>query len=248
MTRLMGDAIADNAGALEQVAGLQLVAGYVTGTPDIQWTAADWALFPNLPQVTIDQGAAGSPVAGATVRDVEAGAWTAGSAVSSQPWTAPRPTIYCDQSTLPAVLQAGWQGDLWLAIIGWSPGTALPTTPGCEVVAVQYAQNVSATYDLSYVLDTTWPATGGNDVLIIWAPTGAYLLSGGKLHAVANQDDLNLYIAAGVGQAGSASGSRVSAAELTALQSDFPPGNPAVTVDTTGATYTITGTATPASA
>lgn len=158
MTRTMGDAIADNVPALAQVSGLQLVAGYVTGTPDILWTAADWAEFPGLPQVTIDQGYTGSPVPSAIVRDVEEGAWTAANAVNMSDWTPVRPTIYCDQSDLTGVLAAGWQGDLWLAIPGWVTGQALPTAPGCTVVAVQNQPDAgNGAYDLSVVLDPYWP-------------------------------------------------------------------------------------------
>ena len=32
------------------------VAGYVSGTPDIQWTATDWARFPHSGRVRIEQG------------------------------------------------------------------------------------------------------------------------------------------------------------------------------------------------
>jgi hypothetical protein len=157
MTRLMGDAIHDNVAALAAVPGLQLVAGYVTGSPDIIWTAADWDLFPSLPHVTIDQGYTGSPVASAIVRDVETGAWTPANAVATSPWTPARPTIYCNQSTLPAVLAAGWQGDLWLAIVGWATGDALPAAPGCTIVAVQNELDVGNAYDLSTVIDPYWP-------------------------------------------------------------------------------------------
>jgi hypothetical protein len=158
MTRTMGDAIAANAPTLATASGLQLVAGYVTGSSDILWTASDWALFPNQVHVTIDQGYTGSPVPSADVRDVETGAWSASGAVDSGPWTAARPTIYCNQSTLPSVLSAGWQGDLWLAIVGWEPGQALPSAPGCNIAAVQ--NNLDAgggAYDLSVVLDPYWP-------------------------------------------------------------------------------------------
>lgn len=153
MTRLMGDAIHDDVSQLAAVPGLQLVAGYVTGSVDIVWTAADWAQFPGLPHVTIDQGFTGSPVADAIVRDVETGAWTPQNAVTGQPWTAARPTIYCNMSTLPAVLAAGWRGDLWLAMPGHT-GTP-PAIPGCNVVAIQ--DTFTASYDLSTVYDDTWP-------------------------------------------------------------------------------------------
>jgi|SRR5215469_7344905 len=158
MTRTMGDAIHDNVSALAGVSGLELVAGYVTGSPDIVWTAADWARFPGIPHVEIDQGFTGAPVYSATVQDVETGAWTPGSVPSWQSHcTAPRPTVYCNQSTLPAVLATGWRGNLWLAIPGWQNGAALPSAPGCTVVAVQNQLDVASAYDLSTVLDPTWP-------------------------------------------------------------------------------------------
>jgi hypothetical protein len=239
----MGDAIHDNVASLP--AGLQLVAGYVTGTPDIQWTAADWARFPGIPHVTIDQGYQSPPVTTATVRDVEAGAWTVSSAVDRTNWTAARQTIYCDQATLPGVLQAGWQGDLWLAIVGWQPGQSLPAAPGCTVVAVQNQQNVGSLYDLSVVLDPTWPYAAGpaqeNDMpVIMYLPTGTYLLSGGKMHHVVDSTSAAIYEGAGFPILHG-----ITDAEGTALLADFPPGNPAVTVNTTGPAYTITGTATP---
>lgn len=157
----MADAIHDNVRSIPS--GVQLVAGYVTGSPDIQWTAADWALFPGIPHVTIDQGFTGSPVPSAIVRDVETGAWGAGAAVTERPWTPPRPTIYCNQSTLASVTGAGWRGDLWVAIIGWQPGQPWPAPVqaavnlGCTVVAVQNQQNVNGLYDLSVVLNPDWP-------------------------------------------------------------------------------------------
>lgn len=166
MSRTMGDAIHANVASLP--AGLELVAGYVTGTPDIQWTSADWDRFPGIPHVTIDQGANGSPVPAATVRDVETGAWTPVAAVNQAPWTPARPTIYCNQSTLPAVLAAGWRGDLWLAIDGWQPGDALPNLGGCTLVAVQ--NTFAANYDLSVVLDPSWPAADQQGTSVIEIP------------------------------------------------------------------------------
>lgn len=158
MTRKMGDAIHDNVSALAAVPGLQVVAGYVTGSPDIVWTAADWARFPGIPHVAIDQGFTGAPVYSATVQDVETGAWAPASVPNWQAHcTAPRPTVYCNQSTLPAVLATGWRGNLWLAIPGWQTGNTLPSAPGCTVVAVQNQLSVANEYDLSVVLDSTWP-------------------------------------------------------------------------------------------
>jgi len=188
MTRSMGDAIHDNVAALARVPGLQLVGGYVTGSADILWTPADWALFPRQLHVTIDQGYTGSPVPTAIVRDVEPGAWTPAAAVNRNGWTAARPTIYCDRSDLSragGVLASGWRGDLWLAYPGWQPGQALPAAPGCNYVAVQNQLNVANAYDLSVVLDDTWPIGGTvltawqrGSVQVLYSPAGQLQISG----------------------------------------------------------------------
>lgn len=156
--RLMGDAIHDQVPQLAAVSGLQVVGGYVTGSPDIVWTPADWLRFRALPRVEIDQGFTGAPQYGATVQDVETGAWGPGDVPNWQAHcTAPRPTVYCNRSTLPAVLATGWRGNLWLAIPGWVIGQQLPAAPGCTIVAVQNQLDVANAYDLSQVLDPTWP-------------------------------------------------------------------------------------------
>jgi hypothetical protein len=189
MTRLMGDAIHDNVAQLASVPGLQLVAGYVTGSSDILWTTPDWNRFPGIPHVTIDQGYTGSPVPTAIVRDVEPGAWTPAAAVNRSNWTAARPTIYCDQNDLSragGVLASGWQGDLWIAIPGWQPGHSLPAAPGCNIVAVQNQLDVNAAYDLSQVIDQLWPIGGPvavtawqpGSVHILYSPTGQMQISG----------------------------------------------------------------------
>lgn len=154
MTTVGYDAIHDNVHFLPQDAAV--VMGYDTGSAAIKWTDADWARFTTTRKVHIDQGAGGSPFVTATVRDVETGAWTPEAAVS-QPWDSrvARPTIYCNRDTLPRVMAAGWQGELWLAIPGWKPGQTLPDHGNSRVVAVQ---NVFAgDYDSSIVLDPTWP-------------------------------------------------------------------------------------------
>jgi hypothetical protein len=150
----MGDATHDNVPELAKVPGLQLVAGYDTGSPSIDWTSADWARFPGVPHVTIDQGFTGSPNLAANVRDVEPGAWAPGQAVDRSGWNVPRPTIYCNQSTLPSVLADGWKGDLWLAIPGHTGPP--PAVRDCVVVAIQDDYNNPA-YDLSTVYDPYWP-------------------------------------------------------------------------------------------
>lgn len=197
MSRIMGDAIHDNVPALAGVPGLQLVAGYVTGSADIQWTAGDWARFPELPHVTIDQGFTGSPVAGAVVRDVETGAWLPQAAVDRAGWTAARPTIYCNRNDLSregGVLQCGWKGDLWLAYPGWSPGMPLPDAPGCNYVAVQAKLSVAGAYDLSFVLDPFWPWEG--PVLTAYQPgsVGLVYTPAGQLQMYGVGQDGVLYV------------------------------------------------------
>jgi hypothetical protein len=80
---VMIDAIHADAGNIP--AGTPKVAGYVTGTPDIQWTSPDWARFPSSGHVRIDQSAALAEWAsgGADVADVESGAATQASAVAA---------------------------------------------------------------------------------------------------------------------------------------------------------------------
>lgn len=127
---------------------------YGTGSPGIQWNDAEKALFPHSVLVEIDQGGAGTPVPSAQVRDVESGAWAPGQAVSKAGWTAERPTIYCNRSTLPSVAADGWQGDVWLAWPGWA-GETLPSYPGITIVAVQ--DEFHADYDHTTILDQAWP-------------------------------------------------------------------------------------------
>jgi hypothetical protein len=159
VTRSMGDAIHINVAALH-AAGLDIAAGYVTGTPTIRWTPADWALFAGRPVVTIDQaGGLGSPVTNADVRDVETGAWTVGAAVITAGWTAPRPTIYCSLSMLPQLAAASWHGAVWVADWTGTPPASPPVVPpGMTCVAVQYSdQGGGGAYDLSVVFDPYWP-------------------------------------------------------------------------------------------
>lgn len=133
-----------------------VVMGYDTGDPTTRWTALDWKRFPRARKVHIDQGFTGSPVLTATVRDVEPRAWGARQAVQdTKGWNPVRPTIYCDQADLPAVLNAGWHGDLWLAILTTRPPAAPPDIPGCTVVAVQH--RFGSLFDTSVVFDDFWP-------------------------------------------------------------------------------------------
>lgn len=154
MVTLGFDAIHDNVSHIP--ASALVVLGYDTGTPDVKWVQTDWDRFPHARHVHIDQGFTGSPALHATVRDVETGAWDATRAVQDTAgWDAERPTIYCSEHTLPAVLDAGWKRDLWLVI----PSNSIPVTPphveGCTVVAVQYS--FPGLFDVSAVFDDHWP-------------------------------------------------------------------------------------------
>lgn len=160
MTRIMGDAIGTQAGSIPR--SVQMVAGYVTGLGDVPWSDAQWIMFPGIPHVTIDQGAGASPNYAADVIDIETGAFTV---THVHDWlmnaTAPDPAIYVNQSNMNAAIvaavgAAGWKGAIWLAFPGWTLGMPLPRLPkGCRYVAVQDV--FAGAYDLSTVLDDTWP-------------------------------------------------------------------------------------------
>jgi Putative peptidoglycan binding domain len=176
VTRVMGDTIHDNIHALPPT--IQLVGGYDTGSPDIKWIPSDWNAFPHIPHVHIDQGYGDTPVAEAHVMvfDVEAGAFTPEDATRLiNANTSPRPTIYVNRDNMYATIRAAkkslkWKGDVWLAFPGWKPGTDLPSLPaGCRYVAIQ---NVFAgSYDLSTVLDDSWPAVNWTEELVKELPT-----------------------------------------------------------------------------
>lgn len=281
MTRSMGDAMGANAAALV-AQNPDVFAIYVTGGGYIQWSAAQQAMIPaGKTVVTIDQGYIGSPVPWATVRDVESGAWSMAAAVNRSGWTAPRPTLYFSESLmvrrflttrerrdrvavrLAGAYSAGWRGDVWVALYDDVPAVNFPVPAGINVVAKQYTDTAQGgNVDLSAVFDPTWPLITPvpdpprqeNDMLIIWGASGnAYLLSGGRMHHIADIGTLNLYVAAGVQQAGASGGAHVNAAEEAALLADFPAGNPAVTVNATlppvkiaDINLSLTGTAVPA--
>jgi hypothetical protein len=163
MTRDMGDATHADVASLLSL-DIQIVAGYDTGSPDIQWTQADWDLFPGKLQVHIDQGSGDtrSAEAHALVFDVETGAFAPDQAAALiNACTSPRPTIYVNRSNMDATIASAqqsskWKGDIWLAYPGWRTGQALPPIPAsCKFVAVQ--DFYASTYDVSYVLDDSWP-------------------------------------------------------------------------------------------
>jgi hypothetical protein len=155
MSRYMYDATSNNASALV-AQDPDMVAIYLTGTPDIRWLSPQVLLFPKVKTwVRIDQGGLTSPQYEATVADVEAGAWSLLDAEKRflSKCTAPRPTLYVDRTTYKSVVS---NCDLWIAAPGLSDteATALAATDK-RIVAVQNLWTVD--YDRSIVLDPYWP-------------------------------------------------------------------------------------------
>ena len=163
MTRIMIDAthlgLPSAIGAIHDLLPGDIAAGYVTGSPEIIWTPADWATIPtDLKDVMIDQGFTGSPNSMADVRDVENGAWTLANAVNKTGWQAVRPTLYVGfPNTLLEVINAGWKGDVWLVMPSNVPPTQPPRVPaGINVVAIQWGFS-NPNFDISVVFDESWP-------------------------------------------------------------------------------------------
>lgn len=136
-----------------------IVALYDTGSPDISATPADLAQIPfNIQVAFIDQGFTDSPNPAATVRDCENGAWSLSRAVVLTGWLAARPTLYLGYpDTVIKAYNAGWRGDVWLAMSSARPPIAPPIVPsGINVVAIQWYY-VNPNYDKSVVFDSRWP-------------------------------------------------------------------------------------------
>ena len=149
-------------GALSMIKALKagdIVGGYDTGTPGIEWAPGDWSQVPpQLSRVAIDQGFTGSPNMGATVRDCERGAWTLVDAVKRDGWNVQRPTLYLGYpDTMMQAHDAGWRGDVWLALSAAAQPSKPPAAPpGITVVAQQWNYQ-NPEYDLSVVFDPYWP-------------------------------------------------------------------------------------------
>lgn len=141
-----------------------VVAGYGTGGPTVEWTPADWATIPYyLDAVIIDQAfGPQSPLPKANVVDVETNAWLPGQVDARMALsTAPRPTVYAALDTLNTIAQTEkWRGDVWLAEAAVSGPLSPPlVSAGFTVVAWQWNFS-SPTHDGSVVFDATWPAKG----------------------------------------------------------------------------------------
>jgi peptidoglycan hydrolase-like protein with peptidoglycan-binding domain len=170
---LVYDATHANIGQLPK--GAQ-VAGYTTGTPDIRWTAEDWAAHPGA--VRIDQDPAASDST-ADVLDIETGAATPASAPdwvkraqashASQARPGQRsPALYMSQSRVTEVVNALVAGGvssgagLWVANWSLSQSQAeaeLANAGGpFPVIGVQFLS--TASFDVS-VFSSDWLASGG---------------------------------------------------------------------------------------
>lgn len=147
--RTMYDGIDSDADVIPTTA--QLVAGYIDG--DYEWTAADWARFPNSVHVEI---AVKSSTNAGSVLDVETGDATPAESVT---WVRSRrasgadPTVYCSQSVWPSVRSAFQDAAVtephyWIA--NYNGDTAIPS----GAIAHQYES--TARWDLSSVADY-WP-------------------------------------------------------------------------------------------
>lgn len=158
MTVLGYDATHDNVSAIPVNARFVFV--YATGTLRIRWTPADVARFPHARKAVIDQGFGAVFLKSANVMDVERGAY---SPADISRWmhdnTTDGPAVYCNQSTLPAVLDTGYRGNLWLAKLTTQPPVIPVIVPGCTVIAQQF--DFETAFDVSAVFQDGWPNHGG---------------------------------------------------------------------------------------
>jgi hypothetical protein len=142
-------------------AGTPKVGGYTTGTPGVEWTAADWAQFPDAGHNRIDQSDGGLDPLGSDTIDVEGGAatpeqvagWVKTRIEHNIQWS----TCYGGHDALAAVQAAleaaganGWyygHVNCWLADwnLDQAQATALIGTDisGMSCVAVQWASPTS---------------------------------------------------------------------------------------------------------
>jgi hypothetical protein len=142
----------------------QVVGGYVTGGPGIEWEPGMYGLFPNAGKLYIDQGH-GNPWKQPNVIDVETGDYSPADIPSvvaryAKLYGEYEITVYCMISNLETVASY-WKGPVWLACPSY-PTTAqvlelVKQYPGIRIVAAQNVW-VNAKYDQSVILDESWPA------------------------------------------------------------------------------------------
>lgn len=144
------DAIHANIGAIPTSA--TYVFGYVSGSPNIVWTQADFNKFPKAHIEYIDQGN-GTPWRRPTVIDIENGAHTP-SDIHRLASMYPGVKVYCNRSTIPDVYATGWRGNIWVAAPGSDAITLAEAIErefrGLKVIAVQ--DTWTKNYDRSTIL------------------------------------------------------------------------------------------------
>lgn len=168
----------DSITATDIPADVPAVAGYANGL--YKWSKADWDRFSTSIKVSI---AVNAQFNGGEVLDCETGDATPdecpGWIRMRQAAGLAKPTIYCNESTMPAVQRACAGLDYWLWIANYGvPGTSgygkPKMIPGAAVV--QYADPAAGSgghYDLSTIYDPNWPtagAGGGDDFMATLTP------------------------------------------------------------------------------
>lgn len=124
------------------------VCGYTTGTPDIQWTAQDWARFRHSAKIRLNQQDGSDPF-NCDGFDIEPGAWQIPNAVSgASRRRALRTVFYLPASMLPeaeaAVRAAGLTEWVYYGIANWNLSHEEAVTfLGGRVVWVQWASPTS---------------------------------------------------------------------------------------------------------
>lgn len=168
MPRIMYDAVT----ASNIPTSAKMVAGYIDKIKLEPWSAADWARFPNAVKVRIVKKASTND---GHVLDVEPGDATPAQAPG---WARMRrqsgfkwPTIYCNLSTWPMVIQAfkdqGEPMPLWW-IARYNGVQDFPTLQGQTAIAKQYLGDQAPGIDLSWVQDY-WPGVDGDTDMAIAA-------------------------------------------------------------------------------
>lgn len=161
MNRIMYDGINSlAAGIARAFPHAEMVAGYVDGT--YQWSADEWALFPDSVKVEISVNAHNRI---GDVLDVETGDATPAEA---HDWIAARkaaglhrPTIYCSYAVVPQVrletreLALGVDYDIWVA--RWDGDGAPPPMPGTPATYAAKQFSSDQLKDVSVVYDDGWP-------------------------------------------------------------------------------------------
>lgn len=145
----MADTIGETAHNLPT--SLAKVAGYVTGSTNVRWSASDWGRFPHAGHVRVNQDPTSDPFEG-YVLDVENLAWTnttAAAALRHRLAAGRGASVYTNAANVTALTQAckaqgiaSKEVSLWVANWNLSEAqaqAAIGTDPYFDLVAVQWA-------------------------------------------------------------------------------------------------------------